>query len=281
MESHSKDMEYSAIIRTMKLNPAFDPTYVMLHPYRCISADEYKMGRNYRIVRESGLDDHLLLLTLAGGGLANETKLAPFSMYLFKPGERHDYGTDPQRGFWHFLWAHFHAPKGWLPLLEWKTISIQAIPQGERRRIVALFRDAIANSSTGAGYDKALAINLFENMLLRISRGRTTTAHFDFGEEVRAYIIEHLAGSLDVTSLAMRFRLSESRFAHRFKDVFGMPPQTYVEGCRLEMAERLLLTTEKSVKEVAYSCGYKDPLYFSKRFAHTTGKSPSEWRRLQ
>lgn len=268
-------------MRVMKLNPAFDPTYVMQHPYRCMSADEYKMGRNYRIVRESGLDDHLLMLTLAGGGLANETRLAPFSLYLFKPGERHDYGTDPQTGFWHFLWAHVHAPTGWLPLLAWKTISIQAIPQVERRRIVALFRDAVANSSTGAGYDKALAMNLFENMLLRIGRVRTTTADFDFEEEVRTYILEHLADSLDVASLAMRFRLSESRFAHRFRDVFGTPPQTYVEGCRHEMAERLLLTTEKSVKEVAYSCGFKDPLYFSKRFARTTGKSPSEWRRLQ
>ena len=265
----------------MKLDPAFDPTYVMQHPYRCISADEYKMGRNYRIVRENGLDDHLLLLTLAGCGLANETKLTAFSLYLFKPGERHDYGTDPQTGFWHFLWAHVHAPTNWLPLLAWKTISIQAIPQGERRRIVALFRDAVANSSTGTGYDKALAMNLFENMLLRIGRVRTTTADFDFGEEVRTYILEHLADSLDVPSLATRFRLSESRFAHRFRDVFGTPPQPYVEGCRLEMAKRLLLTTEKSVKEVAYSCGFKDPLYFSKRFARTTGKSPSEWRQLR
>jgi len=280
MESRLKGMEYSAIIHAMKLDPAFDPTYAMQHPYRCISADEYKMGRNYRIVRENGLDDHLLLLTLAGCGIANETKLEPFSMYLFKPGERHDYGTDPQTGFWHFLWAHVHAPTNWLPLLAWKTISIQAIPQGERRRIVALFRDAVANSSTGKGYDKALAMNLFENMLLRIGRVRTTT-DFDFGEEVRTYILEHLADSLDVPSLATRFRLSESRFAHRFRDVFGTPPQPYVEGCRLEMAERLLLTTEKSVKEVAYSCGFKDPLYFSKRFARTTGKSPSEWRQLR
>ena len=281
MESRLKRMEDSAILRGMELDPAFDPTYVMHHPYRCISADEYKMGKNYRIVRDDGLNDHLLLLTLAGGGLANETKLTAFSLYLFKPGERHDYGTDPQTGFWHFLWAHVHAPTYWLPLLAWKTISIQAIPQGERRRIVALFRDAVANSSTGAGYDKALAMNLFENMLLRIGRVRTAKADFGFGEEVRAYILEHLAEPMDVPSLAARFRLSESRFAHRFRDVFGAAPQSYVEGCRIEMAQRLLLTTEKSVKEIAYACGFKDPLYFSKRFARAAGSSPSEWRRLQ
>ena len=62
-------MEYSAIILSMKYNPAFNPDYIKMHPYRCISADEYRMGQNYHILRENGLDDHLLLLTLAGGGL--------------------------------------------------------------------------------------------------------------------------------------------------------------------------------------------------------------------
>ena len=262
----------------MKLVPAFDPTYVMQHPYRCISADEYKMGRNYRIVRENGLDDHLLLLTLAGGGLANETKLTAFSLYLFKPGDRHDYGTDPQTGFWHFLWAHVHAPTDWLSLLAWKTISIQAIPQGERRRIVALFRDAVANSSTNMSYDKALAMNLFENMLLRISRARTAATSLYFSDEVRTYILEHLSARLNVRTLATQFKLSESRFAHRFRDVFGMPPQLYIENCRLQMAQRLLLTTDMSIKEIAFACGFNDPLYFSKRFMRSIGKSPSEWR---
>lgn len=281
MESTPNDMEYSAIIRGMNLDPAFDPNYINQHPYRCISADEYRMGRNYRIVRDSGLNDHLLLLTLDGCGIANGTRLAPFSAYLFKPGERHDYGTDPETGSWHFLWAHISAPANWLPLLDWKVLSLSAVAQSERRRIVAIFKDAIINSSTDTGYDKALAMNLIENFLLRIHRARTAASDINFADDVRTYILEHLADALDVRTIAMHFRLSESRFAHRFKDIFGMSPQSYVENCRLRMAERFLLTTGKSVKEVAFACGFRDPLYFSKRFARLTGKSPTEWKNMK
>ena len=280
MESHLYDMEYSATLDCMKLDPSLDPDYVRRHPYRCLSAGEYKMGREYRIVREGGLEDHLILLTLSGGGLADGTALAPYTLYLFKPHERHDYGTDPTAGFWQFLWAHVHAPANWLTLLDWKTISIQSISQGERRRIVALFRDVVINSSTGSGYDEALAMNLLENMLLRLSRARTVTGDFDFGEKVRTYVLEHLAESLDVAALSAKFNLSPSRFAHRFRDAFGTTPQTYVEGCRIEMARRLLLTTTLSVKEIAFASGFRDPLYFSKRFARMVGNAPSAWRHL-
>ena len=262
-------------------SPASNPDYIRMHPYRCISADEYRMEKNYRIVRKNGLDDHLLLLTISGGGLANNMKLAPFSIYLFKPNEYHDYGTDPEAGIWHFLWAHIHAPTSWQTLLDWKLLSLMSTPQAERRRIVALFRDAAVNSSTDSTYDKALAMNLMENILLRIARSRATAFDSSFNDEVRTYILEHLGCPLDIPALAAHFRLSASRFAHRFRDAFGTSPQTYVEGCRLEMARRMLLTTTKSVKEVAFACGFNDPLYFSKRFTRLNKTSPSEWRRSE
>ena len=271
-------MEYSAILRAMNPKIAFDSEYVKTYAYRCVWSSEYKMGTNYHIVRDCGTKDHLLLLTVSGAGIANGTELEPFSFYLFRPHMRHDYRTAPDIGSWHFLWAHFHAPANWFPYLDWKTFSIQSAPTSERRRIIALFREVILNSSTGYGYDEALAMNLLENILLRLAKIRTTGDDLDFGEDVRTYILEHLAENLTVSTLATAFHLSTSRFAHRFRDAFGTPPQAYVEGCRIEMARRLLLTTEMSVKEVALTCGFNDPLYFTKRFSHATGSAPSYWR---
>lgn len=259
----------------------FSPEYVKTHPYRCVWASEYRMGSDYRIVRDVGTEDHLLLLTVSGAGIANETILKPYSLYLFKPHEKHDYRTDPDIGSWHFLWAHLHAPANWLPFLEWKTLSIQSIPESERSRIVALFRDVVVNTSSGSGYDEALAMNLLENILLRLAKIRAAGDNLNFGEEVRRYVIDHLSEQLPVGSLAAAFHLSPSRFAHRFRDAFGTSPQAYVEGCRIEMARRLLLTTVMSVKEVALTCGFNDPLYFSKRFFHATGSAPSRWRNLR
>lgn len=255
----------------------FDPKYVKTHPYRSAWASEYRMRADYHIVRDEGLDDHLIILTVGGAGLANGTKLEPFSIYLFSPHARQDYRTAQDVGAWHFLWAHFHAPTNWKQFLDWKTSSIQSAPVTERRRIVALFREVVRNTSTGSGYDEALAMNLLENILLRLAKIRAASVDVDFGEETRKHIIAHLSEPLSVPALAAALRLSPSRFAHRFRETFGTTPQTYVEGCRIEMARRLLLTTEMSIKEVALTCGFADPLYFSKRFARTTGYAPSQW----
>ena len=256
----------------------FDPEYVKRHPYRSVLSSEYKMGTDYHIVRNGGLDDHLLILTVGGAGLAGETGLKPFSFYLFRPHERHDYRTDPAVGVWHFLWAHFHAPANWLPLLGWNEFSMQSASAAERRRIVALFREVVANSSTGSGHDEAIAMNLIENILLRLARINAASGDTGFKEEVGAYMLGHLAEKQTLATLAASFRLSPSRFAHRFREAFGTSPQAYVEGCRINMARQLLLTTSMSVKEVALTCGFGDPLYFSKRFSRFTGSAPSRWR---
>ncbi len=276
---NSATLSGAEIIMVFTREMIYDPEYAKTHPYRSVWGSEFKMVADYRIVRDCGLSDHLLFLTISGAGFANATKLEPFSLYLFKPHERHDYRTDPATGNWHFLWVLFNAAVNWLPLLDWKHFSIQSVPDFERHRIVSLFRDVIYNSSSGSGYDEALAMNILENMLLRLAKIHATGDNLDFSEDVRTYVVQHLSERLTVTSLAAFFHLSPSRFAHRFRDAFGTSPQVYVEGCRLEMARRLLLTTAMSIKEVALTCGFADPLYFSKRFTRAAGMPPSEWRK--
>ena len=53
----------------MPVTPEKDPNYIYAHPYATLIADEYRMRGGYRIVRPSGTDDHLMLLTRAGRGL--------------------------------------------------------------------------------------------------------------------------------------------------------------------------------------------------------------------
>ena len=48
---------------------------------------------------------------------------------------------------------------------------------------------------------------------------------------------------------------------------------------RMARAAQLLRENELSVGEVARSCGYPDPLTFSKAFKRTMGVTPSQYRR--
>jgi AraC-like DNA-binding protein len=46
-------------------------------------------------------------------------------------------------------------------------------------------------------------------------------------------------------------------------------------------AKRLLIYTDKSIKEISVILGYEDPFYFSRIFAKEAGISPSEYKKAQ
>lgn len=262
----------------MKLRKEFDAAYIIRHPYRQITAGEYVMDGSYRIVRESGLKDHLVMLTLSGGGIACGEQLPPKSIYVFHPGERHDYGTDRACGQWHFLWAHLHASSDLAAMLDWRKLDLATIPDDEFSDMENRFREAVRYAATGGSLDEAIAMNVMEYVLLRLARLRGGIADLAFASKLRNYILQHLTADLSIKALARQMRLSPSRFSHRFREVFDMPPQAYVQSCRLEAAKELLLTTSMSIKEVALSCGFNDPLYFTRRFTKAFARAPTSWR---
>lgn len=53
----------------------------------------------------------------------------------------------------------------------------------------------------------------------------------------------------------------------------------YVATLRIQQACTLLDQGFTSVKDIAFLCGYNDPLYFSKVFKAKTGVSPREYQK--
>ena len=57
-----------------------------------------------------------------------------------------------------------------------------------------------------------------------------------------------------------------------------MNAQDRIHYLLIEEAKNMLLGTDKSVSELAYSLGFEYPQYFSRLFKNKTGKSPIEFR---
>lgn len=70
--------------------------------------------------------------------------------------------------------------------------------------------------------------------------------------------------------------MSERSFQRRFKSTTGKTFKEYLNQVRLEKACQRLLSGEK-VSLVAYECGFNDPSYFSQRFRHYFGLSPTQF----
>lgn len=98
---------------------------------------------------------------------------------------------------------------------------------------------------------------------------------------IREAMEEHLAYGLNIKAIATTFRISRSKLFQEFKKIFGKSPLEVMENIRMQNARKLLESTEMSVKEIALSSGYKDPLYFSKRFKNKYGVPPSEFRKYR
>lgn len=86
---------------------------------------------------------------------------------------------------------------------------------------------------------------------------------------------------LSVEDLASDMHLSRVQLYRKVKAVSGSTPIELLRTARLNRGYQLLLTTEKSVSEVAYEVGFTAPSYFTKCFKDEYGMLPGDVRRVE
>ncbi len=98
-------------------------------------------------------------------------------------------------------------------------------------------------------------------------------------DDVRNYLIEHIADATDLSRTARDLGVSRSTLCRIVKAETGSSVQKLHEDYKIEWAKRLLQSSRMNIAEVAYRSGYPDPYYFSKAFRKVTGSCPRNWRR--
>ena len=98
-------------------------------------------------------------------------------------------------------------------------------------------------------------------------------------ERIMSYIEEHISDSdIGVGDMAAAAAVSRSGLQRKLKQAMGITPQDLLREARIKRACQLLRTSNKTVAEVAYACGFSDPKYFSRCFRQSTGQSPTEYK---
>ena len=95
---------------------------------------------------------------------------------------------------------------------------------------------------------------------------------------VLRFIDRHLEEPLSNTRLAEVAHASESCFIRRFREVIGQTPGRYVQERRVTEASKLLVSTNRSIEEVAERCGFANRYYFSRVFTQHMGRPPARYR---
>ena len=93
----------------------------------------------------------------------------------------------------------------------------------------------------------------------------------------RDFIEKNLTDSdLNVETIGAELGLSRVQLYRKVKALTGQSPVELLRTARLQRGRQLLLTTDKTVSEIAYEVGFTAPSYFTKCFKDEFGISPSD-----
>lgn len=83
---------------------------------------------------------------------------------------------------------------------------------------------------------------------------------------------------LNIENIAAQMGLGHSQFYRKIKALTNYTPVELVRRLRLKHARRLLLSTDKTISEIAYEVGFSSPAYFTKCYRSAFGETPTELR---
>jgi len=92
------------------------------------------------------------------------------------------------------------------------------------------------------------------------------------------YMEEHMAEKITLAELSEVTHLSPNHFSRVFKIVSGFSPMEFLSRIRVQKSAQLLLSTNKTIVEIAMDTGFNDGNYFSRYFKKCRNETPSEFR---
>ena len=240
-------------------------------------------GHSYGPILRNG---YLIHYVLQGAGIYKARgrlfRLKEGDAFLICPGELIYYEADMHTP-WTYTWIGMQGIKikGYLErttLLESLTVHF-----GEDEQIRQCHEKMALADHSPQNRDLMMNSILYEYLFLLANKFpnehaaalETTSNH---AEEALRYIEDHYCDPITIQDIADHLNLNRSYLHRVFKAFTGVSIQRYLLDYRLRQACILLKTTTLSVRVIAHSVSYIDPLYFSRIFHQKMGVSPSEYR---
>ncbi len=132
------------------------------------------------------------------------------------------------------------------------------------------------------GY-RLMALGLFMQLVVFLSRcysDRPSEESLDLlrlGDAI-ACIETRFAEKITLTDLAKKARLSSRHFQRIFRECMGRPPIDHLMCVRIQKAAEMLKHSDRTVTDIALSCGFSDSNYFSRQFRQVMNQSPGQYR---
>ena len=102
--------------------------------------------------------------------------------------------------------------------------------------------------------------------------------HLNRLKAVYEYILVNYQTELSIAAAANQINMTEAAFYKFIKKHTKKTFTEIVNEFRINLATKLLMTTDKSISEICFDCGYNNLSYFNRRFKDIVGQTPGVFK---
>jgi AraC-like DNA-binding protein len=118
-----------------------------------------------------------------------------------------------------------------------------------------------------------------EDYQYRVGRQDVSGTDLDRMSRITGYLLENYDKKISLEDVSAIEHLNIYYISHLVKKTLGIPFQQFLNGVRLEFAEKNLLFTNDNLTRIAENCGFSSLNYFNKCFHQWYGETPAQYRK--
>ncbi len=211
-------------------------------------------------------------------------QVKPGSIMVIRPGVWHRYRPEIKTG-WHEHYVGFDGDIA-------RHLLGQSVYSSEQMMIHCGYREELIDiylklydlvSEETPGYQQVCSGLVMQLLGLIVAFKKHQNFSGKYIEQViqkiRIHMHENVEQEIDLASIAGDHQIGYSYFRKMFKRYTGVSPHQYQLELKILRAKELLISTDKSIKEIGYHLGFNSIYYFSRFFKDRTGVSPSDIRK--
>jgi len=250
----------------------------------------YPNASKHHRTRQQGSKEFIFIYCTQGNGflkIADHTyKVGPNQFFIIPKDTKHEYWADDNSP-WSIYWMHFDGTAAQSIYERYSngtnkngTTAFDSTRIHLFDQIFKLFKsDYVAPKME---YATILAQGLLGSFVYAdIDDDVSTNTTNDILNQIMEFLNDNLDKSFKSEDISKKFNYSVSYLYTIFKKRTGYSLVHFINLKKIQRACEYLKYTDLSIKEIGYSLGFQDPLYFSRLFKKYMDHSPRAYRKKQ
>lgn len=167
-----------------------------------------------------------------------------------------------------------------------KALKLEEATVNEMRSCLdSIYRELSAHKQDYTIFVKAYLIKLFglfsryiPKSAFELDGDMATPTNVKLIQKAIRYIEYNFSDDITLNDISKHLNISPCYFSRVFSSVTGLTYKNYLNKTRIEKAHNLIETTNLSITDIAYECGYNSLRTFNRVFKEFKGYTPSSLR---